>query len=475
MNKRKKIILTAILLLFCAGSWAFENPVFWSADYFSRDEQGLAMYQFIGNPATYIPYDESKEDLNLYYNSAVNGYQREYDPASVTAFGAIFTAFRQVDDNSFFSFKIDYDQSRFVQHFASMEKYFYDDYFSMIDSTTGTADYYGPTLQFMYQKQILKNLYLGLDVDYGVERSLKDTFPETITITRNSDYKLGLDYRLSGLSVNASVRYHDNKINYEAVKKYTSVIPHTYMGYNVFYNEVSASTVRKIRNRKGLELACGFDLDLGEFSKFKFAYAKFQRETATTYKRGTRSYDRGYWYRDGFQLSTALDILSDGPFAVSLFGEFNDFSDWGSFKLVNTLVLDNKETRKKAGLMFSYKPSMVMSSRLGAEFGTYAYEYEEYIFPFHEERSLNEWQIYIEESFFLGPKTEIDMAMNVGKSGTKFYWGSDYMNYISVFANAEHFFPFGYMGLNISYSKNEFQGQDPLNTSLKIGISYKRK
>lgn len=475
MNKIKKIILTAILLVFCAALWAFENPVYWSADYFSLNEKGSAVYQFTGNPATYIPGEESKESLDLYYSSTVNGYQREYDPASVNAFGAVFNAFRCVDDKSFFSFKIDYDQSRFVQHFASMEKYFYDDYFSMIDSTTGSADYYGPTLEFMYQKQILKNLYLGLDVDYGVERSLKDTFPETITIMRNSDYRLGLDYRLPGLSVNASVRYHDNKINYEAVKKYTSVIPHTYMGYNVFYNEASASTVKKIRNRKGVELACGFDLDLGKFSKFKFAYAKFQRETETAYKRGTRSYERGYWYRDGFQLSSTLDILSDGPFAVSFFGEFNDFSDWGSFRLVNTLVLDNRETRKKAGFVFSYKPSRVMSSRLGGEFGNYVYEYEEYIFPFHEERSLNEWRVFIGESFFLGSKTEMDLSMNVGKAAVKFYWNSDYMNYVSVLANIEHFFPFGYMGLNCSYSRNEFQGQDPVNSYLAIGISYKRK
>ena len=71
-------------------------------------------------------YQESKELFHVETSFANNAYHRSYDPLSTQLYRADFTAFRQINDRSFFSTTISYDEYNQHDIFASMEKDFYD-------------------------------------------------------------------------------------------------------------------------------------------------------------------------------------------------------------------------------------------------------------------------------------------------------------------------------------------------------------
>ncbi|MEA3391629.1 MAG: hypothetical protein U9Q91_01475, partial [Candidatus Marinimicrobia bacterium] len=244
MNKNIKYIFSLYLIV-VSFAFAFEDPLVWTAQFLKHYEKPLNVYYLTGSPASYIMYRESKEIFRLETRFADLAYQRSYDPRATQLYRADFSAFRQINEKSFFSATISYDEYNQRDVFASMEKDFYDDYFSMIDSTLGNTKYYGPQLRIMYNFKLADNLFFGIDANYGVERSLKDTFPRTITIMRNSGYRAGLDYRTESLTIGVHGRYYDDQTYYEAVKSYSDVKTKTYMGYNVFYNELARSSVKK--------------------------------------------------------------------------------------------------------------------------------------------------------------------------------------------------------------------------------------
>ncbi|MDZ7796552.1 MAG: hypothetical protein U5N56_05710 [Candidatus Marinimicrobia bacterium] len=230
-----------------------------------------------------------------------------------------------------------------------MEKDFYDDYFSMIDSTWGDVSYYGPRLQLLYNVKLSENVFFGFEGNYGVERSLKDTFPETITIMRNSGYRAGLDFRKNAFRMGVFARYYDDQISYEAVKSYTNVKSHTYIGYNIFYNELPASKAEKIRTRNGLEY--GANLGFGKETDLSgdIAVSGLHRISRSELIRGSHTHERGLWLRQGLHVRGNLNYYSGKVAAFRLYGELLQYEDWAESLISGTLVIENHEKMRPLG------------------------------------------------------------------------------------------------------------------------------
>ncbi len=471
MNKLKLIlILTFLGFVFLS---AFEDVFSRSTDFNTVIGDVQNAYYMTGNPAGII-YKGNIEVIDFLGSFNKNNFKRAYDPSSSNILNISYFTLRKLADNSFFAAGISYDDQRYRDMYGSREKDFYDDYFSTIDSSGGNTGYYGPRLNIMYNLEITENLFLGFSGNYGVERGLKDTFPETITIMRNSSYNVGLDYRKPAFGIGLHGRYYDDQTYYESVKSYSEVIPKTYMGYNVYFNEVSSSTSKKKRNRNGLEY--GGNIRLNKSDKLVFntnisgLYRLSRSEMYTSYSK-----PRGLWERKGINILTDLTFHANETFHTRIYGEYLHFTDWGSSLISNVLILENEETYAHAGGLLVYQPSMTQKAMAGGEVGKVSYDYIEYVFPFSDTRNGIEWRFFGGAEFFLSSKTKLNFNLEYGKEVPKFYWNTDYFQNTALTISLEQLFSFGYIEIMFENIK-KIPANDSQSISLiQFGLSYRTK
>ena len=326
----------------------------------------------------------------------------------------------------------------------------------------------------MYNVEIADDLYFGVSGNYGVERGLKDTFPKTITIMRNSIYKAGLDYRKSSFGIGLHGRYYDDQTYYESVKSFSEVIPKTYIGYNVFYNELSSSTSKKKRTRNGFEYGGHLRLGGDKAATLNVSVSGLHRisrsETYTSYSK-----PRGLWQRQGVHVLSDLTIDPGDMVDLRIYGEYLHFNDWGESLISNALVLENEESYSRAGAILAYEPSSIQHAHLGAEIGKVAYDYVEYVFPFSDTRSGLEWNLFAGADLYLSSKTKLNINLEYGKEVPKFYWNTDYFQNTGVIINLEQLFSFGYIELRFENISKKPSNDSQSISIMQVGLSYRRK
>lgn len=473
MNKILKNI-PIFYLIFSFLLFAFEHDAVWMPRFSEKDGLTGDFYELCGNPAAKV-YRGNIQSYSVNGRLGNYNYHRIYDPLSDRNIVAEFKALMQINEAAFFQAGISYDDYRQQQIFGSMEKDFYDDYFSMIDSTLGDVAYYGPQLNILYNVRLAGNLYLGLEGNYGIERSLKDTFPKTITIMRNSTYRAGLEYRGGAAAIGIFGQFHDNQKHYEAVKEYSEVKPKTYFGYNVFYNELSSSKSEKVRNRNGLEYGLHFRLGRAESGSLRAGISGFKNMSKADLIRGSYTRERGLWQREGLHLFSTLNIRPQKIYTLQLYGDFLNYNDWGASNISNTLVLENKERFLTLGLDLGYRPSMLQRIYVGTELRHVSYAYTEYIFPFHDERSGREWVLHAGGSAYVSAKDRIGIAFSYGTEIPRFYWGTEGFENLRAKISLEHLFSFGYINFDAEYNRKTPENNLETINIFSIGLSYYRK
>jgi hypothetical protein len=472
MNKIIKTLIVFIALGL-VPLFAFEDVFSRQIDFTGQIDNSLYTTYLTANPAS-ILYKENIELFSIKTILSDNGYKRTYDPSSSQNYSASFTSLRRINDASFFMAGISYDDLHLTDMFGSREKDFYDDYFSMIDSSAGNTAYYGPQLNILYNVEIANDLYFGIMGNYGVERGLKDTFPKTITIMRNSSYQAGLDYRKESFGIGVHGRYYDDQSFYESVKSYSQVIAKTFIGYNVFYNEKSTSTSKKKRTRNGFEYGGHLRLGGAKAIVLNASVSGLHRisrsEIFSSYRK-----PRGLWQRQGIHVLGDLTVHAGETVDARLYGEYLHFNDWGESLISNALVLENEESYSHAGAVLVYKPSSIQSAHIGGEIGKVSYDYIEYVFPFSDARSGTEWKLYGGAGLYLSSKSKLDFNLEYGKEVPKFYWNTEYFEYTSVGISLEQLFSFGYIEVNFENISKKPSNDSESISIMQLGLSYRRK
>jgi len=463
-----------LLLLGMSTIFAFESQFTLPVNFYNNIEDPINAYDLNNNPASKI-YEENTEVFSINTIFADLGYKRTYDPLATQTYRADFTTLRRINERSFFSASITYDEYRQQDLFSSMEKDFYDDYFSMIDSTLGNTKYYGPKLAIMYNIQLADHLFLGVEGNYGIERSLKDTFPKTITIMRNSEYHIGLDYRKKSMSIGVHGRYYDDQKYYEAVRSYSDVQTKTYIGYNVFFNEASSSTIKKRRIRNGLEYGGHFRIGGRQAFSMNFSASGLRRSSKADLLRSSSTRERGFWLREGIHLLGSIDIHPESSIASRIYSEYLYYNDWGKSMISQTLILENMESYFQAGVVLAYQPSMIQKAFVGAEIGKVAYDYKEYVFPFEDSQTGTEWKLYAGAELYLSSKTRLNFNLEYAKENPKFYWNTDYFLNTGLRINLEQLFSFGYIEVKFENINRKPSNDSKSISVMQIGLSYRRK
>jgi uncharacterized protein DUF6850 len=472
MNKTFKSLLILSTILMTAV-FAFEESFSRQINFNSAIDDEMNIHYLTGSPASII-YEKNIEVFSLNTVFGKNAFMRTYDPAATQNIGMSFTSLRSINDKSFFAAGISYDDLRLKDMFGSREKDFYDDYFSTIDSSSGSTGYYGPQLNILYNVELANDLYFGISGNYGVERGLKDTFPETITIMRNSAYNVGLDYRKESFGIGLHGGYYDDQSYYESVKSYSEVKAKTYIGYNVFYNENSTMTSKKKRDRSGYEYGGHLRLGGNKAATINVSVSGLRRSSRTEMYT-SYSKPRGFWPRKGVHVMSDLSIHAGDMVDARVYGEMLKYNDWGSSLISNALVLENEESFVHAGALFVYKPSAVQKAIIGGEIGKVSYDYVEYVFPFSDARSGIEWTLFGGAEFYLSSKTKLNFNLEYGKEIPQFYWNTEYFEYTDLIISLEQLFSFGYIGLRFENINKKPSNDSKSISIMQFKLSYRRK
>ncbi len=138
---------------------------------------------------------------------------RQWDAAGVHQNGFIFTGQKRLSDTQLFYGRIAYNRDFYDDVHQAIEANPYaHDPFVLTDTTTGDFSWYGPQVQAVFSQRIFADFFLGLSVNYGIQRGFKaqNSMPEIIS--RAISASVDLAYRLnSNMEIGVSFRPFDRQ------------------------------------------------------------------------------------------------------------------------------------------------------------------------------------------------------------------------------------------------------------------------
>ncbi len=471
---RQNCILSILtVLILTTLSDGYENYLY--RDYSVRNTYNL--YDLVNNPA-FLRLN-NHEDLMTYEirtGNQENGYQRAFDPERIETAGVDIFSYKALDEKSALATRIVYETSSLNNLYRSLEKDFYSDYFSYTDTTTGDVSYAGPRLSVIYNREIFSRLLTGLQIDYGIERGLKDVYTKCESISRNINVIWGLGYSsYSGTSLGASVRYFDRQGSYEAVKEITDAIVNTYMGYHIYYPEQPRSTNEKKVYAEGIEID-------GQLSKKGFLVPSLKIEIAGGYGAKENSINaggssnpvqRGYWIREG---GFANSILTYGgkqsKIGLELMAGLKRYHDWASPGDYDVINIENSITDIHYGIK-TIIPIQSISLTIGYEAGSEDVNYHEYTVDYVFDEQLSRSLIFTDVDISLNQVMQMHYSVWFSNFEPWFYWNTSSIQTQGIEMGVERLFVFGKIG--VSFQMEFWKPNDEMGSIDHFGIAFSFK
>ncbi len=471
-------------MFFAINLSGYENPLFpdivIEEPFNSTIQTPMNLYKISFNPALFkISY---QEDIVYYKANSVdkiNFFRRVYDPKRQKDYQLYFYTHKILDEKSTLAAAVRYNRADQYDVNRSLEKNFYDNYFSYIDTTKGNVKYDGPQLWFLYNYSLTNNLLLGFEIDYGIERSLKDVYTKCESVTRNLDLKIGAAFNSNNGNIVSGVfaRYFSYEGQYNAVKELQDAFVRTYFGYHVFRDENPRSLNRKNDHKEGYEfgaqLARKNILIDGLGIQLSGSYGT--RYTDITVGSTTLPGDRGYWVRDGYRIFGAVfyqPVTSN--FMFQLFYEYKDFSDWAKSGDYNVVTIENDEIVHRFGSVL-YLPLMnKVGISTGFEMENIRSDYHEYIVKFDYNKDHLNWSGFADLKLAINQITNAHIKGTVGAIEPWFYWNTDKFDIIAFQYGFDRLFVFGTLGLDFNYEIWEPDGADKNIETLGLSVSYRK-
>ena len=479
-----KICLITGIMFFAINLSGYENPLFpdivIEEPFNSTIQTPMNLYKISFNPALFkISY---QEDIVYYKANSVdkiNFFRRVYDPKRQKDYQLYFYTHKILDEKSTLAAAVRYNRADQYDVNRSLEKNFYDNYFSYIDTTKGNVKYDGPQLWFLYNYSLTNNLLLGFEIDYGIERSLKDVYTKCESLTRNLDLKIGAAFNSNNGNIVSGVfaRYFSYEGQYNAVKELQDAFVRTYFGYHVFRDENPRSLNRKNDHKEGYELGAQLARKniLIDGLGIQLSGSYGTRYTDITVGSTTLPGDRGYWVRDGYRIFGAVfyqPVTSN--FMFQLFYEYKDFSDWAKSGDYNVVTIENDEIVHRFGSVLYLQLMKKVGVSTGFEMENIRSDYHEYIVKFDYNKDHLNWSSFADLKLAINQITNVHIKGTVGAIEPWFYWNTDKFDIIAFQYGFDRLFVFGTLGLDFNYEIWEPDGADKNIETLGLSVSYRK-
>jgi hypothetical protein len=383
---------------------------------------------------------------------------------------------RYLDEQTFLATGIKYNHVNHIGVERSLEKYYYDHYFGITDTTKGDVSYTGPNVFLSINRKIFNNFFWGLDMNYGVERGLKDIYTECETISRSSEISTGIGYvSPSGNTIiGASLRYFNRDSKYESVKKYEEAKLKTWFGYHLFYPEVPRMTVRKNDNREGYSVGLQMEQRLNSGLGIRLAgnYGEHKNDIEVGKETGTQQ--RGYWQREAWRLSGNLFYRSR-DINTQLYYIMESNSDWAKPKTYQVLALEKDEIENRIGAVWDYRFIENFQLNCGFEFASIHQEYCEHAVDFNYDEVLNSSHITLGGKWDFNRISSIILSGNYGYQETDFHWpDTEKFDIIGAKIGYSRLFVLGRLDFDFSYTLFSPDNTDEQNEQFGIDIYLQR-
>ena len=328
-----------------------------------------------GKNSAFLINDESKDWLKMSISStAANGnLHRLYDPAGLNFYDLHFEALKIIDENQTFKGIIEYSDHKRKDVYRSIQTQTYGSQpFMLMDTTTGSLDFYGPKLAFEYSIFVTKNLSLGADFNYAGEKGLKSVYTKPEITNRYISGQISLAYSVSDNFVIGTK--FDPFYNYEKIEMAkdpnlgTDPISLKYRGFYK-YRVYSDDFTRYNKNK-------GFDIDIE--SHFKNPDSTLQLFISAGYAKqgincedGTKESEyEGYWQEDGFNGSLFARYNPDFIDENLTFGfglTYKNMNSWSKHPQLPIIFTESdwKKTEISAGIEYNFQKAGLI---IGAEF-----------------------------------------------------------------------------------------------------------
>lgn len=465
INMESKLLMRVIvniiasILLICpfsiAGLYAYDNCLFQNLEFEYSNEIAANDYEYSRNPAFFNRGVERGYNLYAVYGALLqNHYRRRFDPTMNRLYGVSFFSNKLLDEKSTLATAVVFDRSKHYDMYGSLEKDFYEHYFSFTDSTTGNTVYYGPRLWVLYKRTIAPRLGTALQIEYGIERGLKDVYTECMTIFRNLDVKLGLGYRSVGGSFVCGIygRVFDRQGKYEAVSGLLEAVNFSYIGYQVYRPEISRDANHKSDRKTGYEMGVYVQKEALFIPGLEWRSALLAGSTASTIKTGSRSQPVpvGYWVRAAVRMENRLSYrLETLRCELGLIYDVGKTVDWAQHGQFEVNLLDYRDTDRLMGVDVILGPWRYFSLRTGYRIGFRDVDYHEYTAAFDFSDNLKTSRVFVDFAVRFNKITTLRLGYENCIEEPFFYWNTPEFDITGVYLAWYRQFVVGQIGLRI--------------------------
>ena len=479
-NSIVKKIVICFLLGFITSTFAYEVRLFREVDFFAdkyqKNHVDYNLYDFSGNPALMkIAYTEN---LNIYHitgSKKLNAYHRYFENERTENMGLDLFWNRNLSNKSLLTAGVKYYHSYQMNVERSLEKDYYEHYFSFTDTTNGDITYQGPKLFLIFNQNLTDNLLCGIEVNYGVERGLKDIYTECEIIMRDMDVSFGLGYTSDNKNTIAgiSTRYFNRQSQYNSVKHYVNALNRTWIGFHTYFPERPATRVQKNDDREGYEF--GLQLEQKQLFGTNFGlrlagnFGEHKNEIDAGYYSKTEA--RGYWQRQAIQYLGNLYYDAD-QFNAQFYYTYNFLDDWAKPKTYEVIAISNNEKVIRFGGIFDYNLNESFTVVGGYEISTRDQGYRENTINFQSDDDPEKSNyMMLGGKFKLNQITSISLRGNYGIIEPDFHWPDmEQFEVMGAKLGISRQFIFAKIDLDLNYSLISPDNNDKQNQ--QFGIDF---
>jgi len=313
-------------------------------------------------------------------------------------------------------------------------------------------------------------------IDYGIERGLKDVYTKCESISLNINVSWGLGYSgPSGTALGVSIRYFDRQGSYEAVKEVTDAVVNTYMGYHLYYPERPRSTNEKKVYGEGVEIDA--QLSRNEFLipslKIDLAGGYGTKESVIYAGGSSTPTQRGYWVREGGFVNSILSYGNgQSMFGLELMAGVKRYHDWASPGAFDVINIENDVTDFQYGIK-TVIPIQSMTLTVGYEAGNENVIYREYTVEYVFDEQLSRSLIFTDFNIPLNQIMLMYYGIWFSKFEPYFFWNTSSIQVQGIELGVERLFVFGKIGA--SFQMEFWKPAEKMGSINRFGIALSFK
>jgi len=444
------------------------------------DWLGLSLYDSGHNPAFFKLANSA--DFSLYSFGVDywnNAYRRHFDSEQVRNYDLCFYNVKTLNERATIASYAGYARMDFYSQPQSLEKNFYDHYFALVDTTTGNLSYKRPHLGFLYNHSLTAKILTGFEINYGVERGLKDVYTRCETILRDVDLKTGIGLDLSAIASHFGIygRIFNRQGKYESVQEQIAPQVFTYFGYHVVKRENATDLIRKNDSDQGYEV--GLNLmranfiwsDLTLFLSGSWLGAENEVTVGSIARPEPRGYGVG---SEKKAIAVAQYFPPNKRLGFRLSYTYQNLADWAKSGLYDVLILDNKVQCHQGDVLLRHRLNSAFGIVVGGSYEITFNDYREYIVNFIYDKNQSRTESFIK----LQARPTVLISIDIGGSYSNyipdFHWNTRRFQVFGFQTVIERLTAFGVLGFSLNCGISTPQETTLHNFIIGIGLYLKK-